>query len=1009
MKSYKRMALISAVTLVCLGCLGAGNWLVFERPPEGRNSKTEIANSNVANGDWELAHRTSLTSSPNSVGSAGASATARAPLGWDSRPGTGTRRRVIEGYGRLPLSFEANAGRTDWRVKFLSRAPGYNLFLTGDEAVLALKKADARRQKSEARRSKIESATGIPRPLIRNLELPIRSSEPRTPSPESRASSVLRLKLLGAKPAAKVTGAEELPGKANYFIGNDPKKWRTNVPTYGKVKYKDVYPGVDLLYYGNQSGQLEYDFVLAPGADPSSIVFAVDVAGGVGSKQKAVDSDQCKIASNGDLVVRVGGDDEVRFQKPLVYQEKKSEAKNEIGGSGNRKSVQGRFVLDAQNRLHFALGPYDHTQPLVIDPTLVYSTYLGGNGFDQGNGIAADSSGNAYVVGQAYVDWDFPVTSGAYQTTEAPTEGNSDAFVAKLTWDASTSTLSLAYSTYLGGSLEDYGEGIAVDSSGYAYVTGYTASGDFPTTTGVYQATHPASGYDAAFVTKLNQAGSGLVYSTYLGGNRDDYGYGIAVDSTTGNAYVTGYTESSNFPTVYPIDQTVLEAGSSTTYSGSSLGGGRNAFVAELNSGATNLVYSTYLGGNLADIGYGIALDSSGNAYVTGKTASANFPIINPLTDQQVLENGSSTTYTGSSLATSATDAFVAELSFNTSTNILSLVYSTYLGVSSDTTNVGTGIAVDSSGNVYVVGYTNDSSFPTTSGAYQTNFGGEYDAFVAKLSWASTLSLVYSTYLGGSSYDHGYGIAVDSSTGNAYVTGNTDSSNFPVANPIDQTVLEDGVSTTYSGSSLTGSSDVFVAQLNSLGSGLVYSTYLGGTGEAVGYGIALDSSGNAYVTGILVSSNFPVVNPIDQNVLEDGSSTTYSGTTLGGEGANNAFVAQIGAPAVVDFSIRACSKPLTIRAGEKAICEITLKSLDDFKGGVKLSSSGEPAHSAWFFFPEHVWLEPSWTAHSIAFIATSWRTPKGTYALTFTGTLVRGGPGTPGVTRASTTVTLIVE
>jgi hypothetical protein len=802
----------------------------------------------------------------------------------------------------MPLSFEANAGQTDSRVKFLSRGAGYTLFLTGDEAVLALKKSGVRSQESEAGRSKlgfgnskfeirkskmeignwkfenrnpkfenrssksddrksaignrqsaIETAIDIPRPLIPNLEAPIRVSEARTSSAESSDASVLRLKLWGANPAAKVTGAEELPGKANYFIGNDPKKWHTNVPTYAKVKYQNVYPGVDLVYYGSQGGQLEYDFVVAPGADAGAI--ALEVGAGLAPAQGRPQGSPLQITAEGDLVIPTAGG-QLRFHKPIVYQEqdsgfgiRDSGAKDEARNSKfenrkstieNRQSVEARFVLDAENRVHFALGPYDHTRPLVIDPVLVYSTYLGGSGGDGANGIAVDSSGNAYVTGGASSP-NFP-TANPYQASLA---GYVNAFVTKLNWDASTSTLSLVYSTYLGGSGSsaggDSGNGIAVDSSGNAYVTGETGSSNFPTA-------HPLqaslAGIIGAFVAELNSTGSALVYSTYLGGSGTgapgDGATGIAVDSS-GNAYVTGRTTSSDFPTAHPLQ--------------ASLAGEYNEFVSKLNWAAStstlSLVYSTYLGGSRYDEADGIAVDSSDNAYVTGWTSSSNFPTAHPLQ---------------ASLA-GETNAVVSKLNWDASTSTLSLVYSTYLG--GNNVDYGDGIAVDSSDNAYVAGWTASTNFPTAH-PIQARRAGIENAFVSELNWdasTSTLSLVYSTYLGGSAEDRGNGIAVDSS-GNAYVTGYTASIDFPTASPLQ--------------ASLTGAYNVFVSKLNWAAStstlSLVYSTYLGGSSYDWYNVIAVDSSGNAYVAGLTDSSNFPTASPLQTSLA----------------GYANAFVAKIG-------------------------------------------------------------------------------------------------------------------
>src|ERR1035441_8986022 len=502
--------------------------------------------------------------------------------------------RVMDSYGKLPLSFEANRGQTARQVKFLSRGPGYTLFLTPDAAVLSL-----HREKDNA---------------------------------------VLRMKLLGANAPASVTGADALPGKSNYFIGSDPNQWRTNVPTYGAVKYAAVYPGIDLVYHGNQR-LLEYDFLVAPGADPQAIGIRFQ-----GARKLSVNRE-------GALVIGLGGS-EVIEPAPVVYQE--------IGGQ--RQTVAGRYVLRGRGRVGFSVAEYDRSQPLVIDPTLVYSTYLGGS--DRANAIAVDASGNAYVTG---ITWslNFPTTPGAFQTTLG---GAEDAFVTKLNATGSA----LGYSTYLGGGVcegvidggSDGGSGIAVDASGNAYVTGTTYSSDFPTTPGAFQTTPVyCSGCYTAFVSKLNATGSALAYSTYLGGSGGDLGYGIAVDAS-GNAYVTGATGSSNFPTTPGAFQTTPVFCSLCS----------TAFVSKLNATGSALAYSTYLGGSGGDLGYGIAVDAPGSAYVTGRTDSADFP--------------------------------------------------------------------------------------TTPGAFQTAYEGNEDVFVSKLNAAGS-ALVYSTYLGGTGRDDGYGIAVD--------------------------------------------------------------------------------------------------------------------------------------------------------------------------------------------------------------------------------------------------------
>jgi hypothetical protein len=661
-------------------------------------------------------------------------------------------------YARLPLSFEANQGQTGEQVKFVSRGSGYTLFLTGTEAVLQLRNADnARNPHSAIRNPQWEN----PQSAIRNPKL----GRPVT----------LRMRLVGANPNAEARGVDELPGKSNYFIGNDPSKWRTNVPNYAKVEYRDVYPGINLVHYGN-GGQLEHDFVVSPGADPRAIRFAIEGA------------DKLELDAQGDLVLHAGGS-EARLRKPVIYQET----------GGLRQEVAGGFVLRGQSAIRnpksaisFEIGPYDATRLLVIDPVLVYSTY-----FTAGQAIAVDLAGNAYVCGGETV--------------------------AKIKADGSA----LVYSTVIGGASCN---GIAVDASGSAYVTGYTSSTNLPTVSPL-QAIH-GGGYSDAFVAKLNAAGSALVYATYLGGSGYDSGSSIAVDSF-GNAYVTGYTNSTNFPTANALQP--------------AYGGGiYDAFVAKLNAAGSALVYSTYLGGSVEDRGQGIAVDSSGNAYVTGCTNSTNFPTASPL---QANSGG-------------GRDAFVAKLNAVGS----ALVYSTYLGGSGD--DRGNGIAADSSGNAYVTGGITSANFPTAGPLQATNGGGVgWDAFVSKLNAAGS-ALVYSTYLGGDGEDSGDGIAVDSS-GNAHVTGYTYSSNFPTASPLQAT--------------LSGVSDAFVAKLNAAGSALVYSTYLGGSGYDNGYGIAVDSSGNVYVMGSTSSTDFPTVGPVQASggsfvakIAEQGPACTYS-------------------------------------------------------------------------------------------------------------------------------------
>ena len=678
-----------------------------------------------------------------------------------SKTATRTIAQAREAYGQLPLSFEENRGQANESVDFVARGPGYALALSPTEAIFALQKPD------DGDRN---GAASQVRKISNSLSQPDQVS-----GIHPTKSTVLRMNLVGANPAAKAAGQNELEGRVNYFIGNDPAKWRKRISTFGRVRYTEVYPGIDLVYYGNQR-RLEYDFVVGPGRDARAIALEF-----LGADEVEVD------AATGDLLIRVAKET-VRQHKPVVYQEI----------NGTRREVEGRYAVRSGGRVGFEIGQYDASAALIIDPVLQYSTFLGGNGKggnEVATTIAVDSSGNAYVAG--YTDsTDFPIAN-AIQATQA---GNIDVFVTKLNAAGSA----LVYSTYLGGSAFDGCSGIAVDSAGNVYLAGATASSNFPTVNPV-QATWAGNASPDAFVAKLNAAGSALVYSTYLGGSNFDGASDIAVDSA-GNAYVTGGTGSTNFPTANALQ--------------SSFAGIADGFITKFNAAGSALVYSTYLGGSGEDHPNSIAVDSTGSVYVAGYTYSTNFPTANAI---QAIRGGDR-------------DGFVTKVNAAGT----ALVYSTYLGgIDMDFAN---SIAVDSAGNAYVTGTTSSANFPTAN-AIQSIFGGELDAFVTKLNAAGS-ALVYSTYLGGNRYEIGSGIALDSAR-NAYVTGSTISTNFPTANAFQSAIGQVELD------------DVFVTKLNAAGSALVYSSYLGGTDYDNGYGIAVDSAGNAYVTGSTSSRCFP--------------------------------------------------------------------------------------------------------------------------------------------------------
>ena len=791
-----------------------------------------------------------------------------------------TKQLLVSAYAKLPLSFEANMGQTDPQVKFLSYGPGSTLFLTSTEAVLVLRKLSKR------------TAQG----RVNLITTPTKLQETEAVPP-----AVLRMKLLGANPVSQVVGLEELPGKSNYFMGKDPEKWRTNVPRYAKVRYEEVYPGIDVVYYGTDQRQLEYDFVVSPGADPKAIRLGLE-----GAKEFTLDDE-------GNLVLGLDGG-EVTLKAPVTYQEIE----------GQKEFIASGYVLEENNQVTFELAAYDASKPLIIDPILSYSTYLGGSGFDAGASIAVDDSGNTYITGQTS-STDFPTTPAALDTT-CGTDGNcnpdpdfgftsQDTFVTKLNADGSV----LIYSTYLGGSDRDEGNAIALDASGNAYVVGRTFSIDFPTVN-AFQNTcnlNPFGFCWDAFVVKLNATGDSLLYSTYFGGSDDDSSDSIVVDAS-GNAYVAGMTNSTDFPTMNPIQSACNSCGAGF--------GGFDAFVTKFNAAGSALIYSTYLGGSNREEANGIAVDSGGNAYVTGDTSSSDFPTTVGAFDTDCGTDGLCNL--DPTLFFIGPDAFVTKLNPDGS----GLVYSTYLGGSGS--DSGEGIAVDASGNAYVTGVADNSAdFPTTAGAFQTSPASTLDAFITKLN-ADGSALVYSTYLGGSVVtgggggdDIGFAIAVDTS-GNAYVTGSTASTDFPTANPIQAAKGGEG-----------NDSDAFVTKLNPAGSALLFSTFLGGTDDDKGFGIIVDSEGKVYVIGDTSSAGFPTTDAVFQVNIgggEDAFVAKFSGLIITLVPESLTFV---------DQSVGTTSDPQTLTLTNISGTPQTLTGIDVTGDFAETDTCGDPIAS----------------------------------------------------------------
>jgi len=757
-----------------------------------------------------------------------------------------TRARINSTYAALPLAFEANQGQVDPQVKYLARGNGYTLFLTANDAVISLY--------SPAENPELTADRSIDKHKPRGS---------RSKSTQKLSTAVVRMHLVNGNSPTQIAAADRLPGKINYYIGNDPSKWRTDVGQYARVSYQDVYPGVNMAFHGAQR-QMEFDFVVAPGANSAPIRLGFS-----GARKISTDD-------SGNLVLYSPAGT-LMLHRPVAYQQQ----------NNARQPVDARFVLKANNQVGFALGPYDQSRELVIDPSVTYATYLGGTAEDDGLGIAVDSTGNAYVTGQTQSK-DFPTVGGVAPNKNA---GGFDAFVTKISADGST----LEYSTYIGGNGNDSGNAIALDASGDAFVTGGTLSTNFPTSPGAFQTS--LRGTLNAVVFELSSNGGSLIYSTYLGGNGVDVASGIAADTT--GAYVAGSTSSTNFPTHLPIQPKIA--------------GTLNGFVTKLNPNGTALVYSTYLGGGSDDAALAIAVDSSGRAYVTGVAQNPKFPTTPGAFQTKCGTDG---TCNGG-----LDDAFVTV--YNPGGT--AFVYSTFLGGSN--TDEGFAIAVDSAGDAYVTGLTkSNTDFPLKSAVQPTFGGGNQDAFVTELNPTGS-ALVYSTYLGGNQDDAGTGIAVDAGK-NAYLVGETNSSNFPTVSPTQGTP--------------GGLNDAFVTEIKTSGSQITFSTYLGGSlnenTASAGVGpqgaIAVDSAGaNIYVTGNTASSDFPTHSP-EQSAFG---------------GVIDAFVVKIAQSSTAPGFTIAATTPAAVSPGSAGTSTVTLTSLNGYALPVTLSCAvsggGSPAPS----------------------------------------------------------------
>ncbi|MGH9690431.1 MAG: beta strand repeat-containing protein [Candidatus Acidiferrales bacterium] len=784
------------------------------------------------------------------------------------------RAEMAEAYGKLPLAFEKNIGQSNPQVQYLSHGQGYEIFLTPQEAVLSLRHA---------------KAIGVSPSNRIAYERAVREAN------RAAKTSVVRMQFAGANPAAEITGLNKLARKTDYFTGNNPKDWRTDVPSYSRVEYRGIYPGVDAVFYGNQS-RLEYDFVVAPGANPRAIALNVE-----GARKLRVDA-------HGNLVMNLA-EGTIELEKPVVYQTVR----------GERREVAGNYVVRGDDRVAFDVSRYNPSQPLIIDPVLDYSTYLGGSSLgDFAQGIAVDANGDAFITGQTF-NATFPVGTGTIGFDSNSPDGNiatnGAAFVSELD---PTGTQEL-YFSYLSGNGGEVGLGIAVDPSpnttcmnggnpGYCvYVTGQTFSTNYPVNSVITPYNAGPGGGGDAFVTKLNPYASGnssLLYSSYLASDgAGDVGNGIAVDASQ-DAYITGMALASpGAPPNFPILN-----GAQTTL-GSANG---NAFLTVINTTASSnaLVYSSYLGGDDAkfsssgfgsgDYGFGVAVDSNKIAYIVGVTVSSNFPDFKSTATYPNIKG-----FAGPPAGNTYGAAFVSAINTTATNGSASLIYSTYLGGTTTLYDYGTAIALGANGIVYVTGQTRSSNFTVTQagtsvGQFPSPAASSGVAFVTELNTTQTGQPVYSVLLGGNNGDTGNGIRVDGQ-GNVIVVGATSSPDFPVTPGA------------FKASFGTASGDAFIAKIKPAGTGssdLLYSTYFGGSGQPnlpdQAQGVAVDPLGNAYVTGVTYSSDLPLApNP-----------GAFQATMPGGA-ASAGFVAKLTLQPTLAVS------PLSIAFGNQGITQMS--------------------------------------------------------------------------------------
>lgn len=789
------------------------------------------------------------------------------------------RTRLQASFAALPLAFEKNQGQTDPQVQYMARANGYKVYLTSSEAIFTLHKRGGGSEVRDVMMHRRVGPSGVKR-MLRHLTQPM--------SKESMAT--VHMHMLGANPAGQLVAAEPQSGKVNYVIGNDPSKWHANLPLFGQVSYQNLYPGVDLAFHGNQK-QLEFDYLVNPGAHVEAI--AVGFQG----------AEQITTNAFGDLILTtVAGP--LEMHRPAAYQQK----------DGARENVDVHFLVSG-NKVSFALGPYDRSRQLVIDPTVTYSTYFGGSSADYGLAVAVDGSGNEFIAGAT----DSAV--GSLPGTPASAIGGGGGFDVFVTKISDTGTL--AFTTLFGGSADDFPGGIAVDSTGI-YISGTTDSSNFPVTAGAAQGVFVgggANGSNDGFAAKLSLSGTSITWATYINGSDSTSGLAVAAD-TSHNVYVVGETFAPDLGGATGGVNPLPHGNALNLGTGS---GDDDGYIVKLNPAGTTYLLVSYIGGSDGDLATGVALDGSGNIYVSGQTISTDLPTTAGVVQPTCGTDGKCNAGAGGP----QDDAFVVAIAANLS----NYNYVTYYG--GNNVDDSLAIAADSSGDAFITGLTQSPDFPTAGTPYQSSLAGSQNAFVVELNPTGSAA-IYGTYLGGNGTDLGLGIFLDGSD-DAYVTGQTSSATlFPLVNPTQP--------------ALSGNTDAFVTVLSPAQKTALFSTYLGGGGDEdqLGGAIALDSSENIYVTGDTDSGNgttsmFPTVNAFD---------LTYGGgTCVNSVGISvpcpDAFIAAYGPATVPDFTIEASAfNPATVSPGSSATSTVTVTALNAYNSTINLtcgiSGGGSP-------------------------------------------------------------------